>query len=141
MYCEKCGSQINENTRFCPNCGATISGEEQNVTAASTYEGPMGNPTPVLIWGILGLTFALTMFLSVLGIIFSAIGLNKAKSFEAFTGGAYSKQARIGRGLSKAGLIVGIIFTILFVIYLAVIVLGAKNGAFDSIINDLEINY
>lgn len=138
MYCEKCGSQINENTRFCPNCGALISGEEQNVTAASTYEGPMGSPTPVLIWGILGLSFALTMFLSILGIIFSAVGLNKAKNFESFTGGAYSRQASIGRKLSIAGIIVGIIMTVLFIIYIAVIILGAKSGAFDSIVNELS---
>ena len=137
MYCEKCGSQINENTRFCPNCGALIKGEEQNVTAASTYEGPMGNPTPVLVWGIIGLSFALTWVLSFLGIIFSCVGLKKARSFAEFTGGAYSKQATIGRNLSKAGLIVGIILSILFIVYIGFVVFlalrGEFNGTFESI--------
>jgi predicted RNA-binding Zn-ribbon protein involved in translation (DUF1610 family) len=118
MLCEKCGSQLNDNSRFCPNCGAPIPGEEQFVTQTSTYEGPMGNPGPVLVWGILGLAFACSFFLSFLGIIFSVIGLKKANQFASFTGGAYSKQASIGRGLSKAGLIVGIILTVFFVIYL-----------------------
>lgn len=128
MYCEKCGSQINDNSRFCPNCGATISGEEQNVTAASTYEGPMGNPTPVLVWGIIGLAFSCSFVLSFLGIIFSIIGLNKAKNFAAFTGNAYSKQASIGRRLSIAGIIVGAIFTVLFIIYIAIIIGMAQHG-------------
>ena len=122
MLCEKCGSQLNDNSRFCPNCGAPIPGEEQNVTPTSTYEGPMGNPGPVLVWGILGLSFACSFFLSFLGIIFSVIGLKKANQFASFTGGAYSKQASIGRGLSKAGLIVGIILTVLFVIYIIALV-------------------
>ena len=127
MYCQNCGSQVNENSRFCPNCGQLVQGERQEVSVASTYEGPMGNPTPVLVWGILGLAFSCTFVASFLGIIFSIVGLNKAKNYFNFCGEG-SKQARIGRNLSKAGLIVGIILTVLFVIYLVVIVILALNA-------------
>ena len=133
MFCTNCGSQINDNLRFCPNCGAIVSGEKQNVTAASTYVGPMGNPTPVLVWGILGLAFSCAFFTSVLVIIFSCIGLRKANDYISFTQGAYSKQATIGRNLSKAGLIVGIIMTVLLVIYICVIAGLIADGAFTSV--------
>jgi len=118
MYCEKCGTQIFENTRICPNCGKAIPGEHQNVTEASTYEGPMGAPTPVLVWGILGLSFSCTMIFSILGLIFSIISLRKAGKYRAFTGGASSTQVTIGRRLSIAGLIVSIFFILMFMILL-----------------------
>ena len=127
MLCEKCGSQLNDNSRFCPNCGAPIPGEEQNVTTTSTYEGPMGNPTPVLVWGILGLSFATIPYINFLGLIFSIVGLSKAKKYAEFTGGAYSKQASIGRGLSIAGIIVGAIFTLIFTIVIIGLVAASSR--------------
>ncbi len=123
MYCNKCGAEIAENSQFCSNCGQIIESPVKNKTAASTYKGPLGNPTPVLVWGILGLAFACTLFLSFLGIIFSAIGLGKARSFMEFCG-AGSKQATIGRNLARAGLIVGIIFTVFLVLFIILIASG-----------------
>ena len=70
MYCNNCGAQLTENSKFCPNCGQLVQSTPQEMTAASTYEGPMGNPTPVLVWGIIGLAFACTFVASFLGIIF-----------------------------------------------------------------------
>ena len=126
MFCNNCGAQLTENTRFCPNCGQLVQSAPQDMTAASTYEGPMGNPTPVLVWGIVGLAFACSFFLSFLGIIFSIVGLKKANNYFDFCGEG-SKQARIGRNLSKAGLIVGIIMTVLCVLYIVLIVVAAVN--------------
>lgn len=128
MYCKNCGALISENSRFCTNCGQVVESEKQSVSTTSTYEGPMGNPTPVLVYGILGLSFALTFFLSFLGIIFSSIGLKKARAYLDFCP-VGSKQVTIGRNLSKAGMIVGIIMTVLCVIYIAVILfIIATNG-------------
>jgi len=106
MYCKKCGAQVFENTRFCPNCNMVINGEQQNVTETSTYEGPMGTPAPALLWGILGIGFSLTFWFSILGLIFSAIGICKAKRFHEFTGGAENTRVNVGRRLSIAGIIV-----------------------------------
>ena len=109
MQCPKCGCVISENLRVCPSCGRPIDGEKDNISLATTYRGPLANPTPVLVWGILGLSFA--FFLSFLGIIFSAVGLKKASAYNAFTNYAPSRMASVGRKLSKAGLIVSIIIT------------------------------
>ncbi len=126
MYCTKCGTYLNDNSRVCPQCGTPINGEEKNITTTTTYEGPLGNPTPVLVWGIIGLGFSVSFYLSFLGIIFSLIGLHKANQYNLFTGYAPSNMARIGRKLSIAGVIVGIILTIALIIFF-VYVVGTAN--------------
>ena len=126
MYCKKCGAQVFENTRFCPNCNMVINGEEQNITETSTYEGPMGSPAPALCWGIMGLGFSITFWFSILGLIFSIVGLNKAKRFMNFTGGAENSRVTVGRCLSIAGIIVS---CVMIVIMTALIVfLNIKCG-------------
>ena len=127
MTCSNCGKYIGENTRVCPYCGHAIEGEEKHITAATTYNGPMGNPTPTLVWGIIGLAFALTFYLSFLGIIFSAVGLHKAKVYNQFTNFAPSNQVRHGKRLATAGLIVGIILTVLFTIFIIVMIANANS--------------
>ena len=57
-----------------------------------------GSPSNVLVFGILGLAFCET---GILGIIFSIIGLSKAKNYIA-TYGDVSNQVRVGKRLSIA---------------------------------------
>ena len=127
MYCEKCGTPLNENSRVCPQCGAPIQGEEQNITPTSTYAGPLGNPVPVLVWGIVGLCCAVTPYVNFLGIIFSIVGLKKSNAYNQFTNFADSNMARIGRRLSIAGIITGAIFTFLFVILFSVLIFSVNR--------------
>ncbi|MBO6010371.1 MAG: zinc ribbon domain-containing protein [Oscillospiraceae bacterium] len=68
-----------------------------------------------LTFGILGIVFACTFYLSFLGIIFSAIGLGKAKAFRAAAGQLYG-PAKVGKILATIGLIVGIIMTVICLI-------------------------
>ena len=76
--------------------------------------------TQTLTFGILGLAFAGS---SILGIIFSAIGMKKAKAYvEQF--GELTGKAKIGRILAKVGLIVSIIMTVFWVLYFALIAFG-----------------
>ena len=116
---------MNDNVRLCPQCGTPVRGEEQRITPNSTYQGSLGNPTPVLVWGIVGLAFSLTVYLSFLGIIFSIVGIRKANTYNNFTGYAPSTKAKIGRRLSIAGIIVGGIFTVLMIGFIVTI---AVNG-------------
>jgi hypothetical protein len=73
------------------------------------------------VFAILGFIFAFVI--SPLGLIFSIIGLSKAKKM----GG---KQ----KGLAVAGLIISIISIVIWIIYFTVIAsaIGAIGGAFDS---------
>lgn len=81
-------------------------------------------PSNVLTFGILALAFSLSFYLSFLGIVFGAIGKNKAKAFiEA--NGETSGQVKAGNIMAKIGFIVGIVMTVFLVI--AVIGLIAGN--------------
>jgi hypothetical protein len=48
MYCTKCGAEISEDDRFCPECGAKI---ESVLSAGSPHaKGAVGIATPVNAW-------------------------------------------------------------------------------------------
>lgn len=74
-----------------------------------------------LIFGILGLVFCES---SILGIIFSAIGLAKAKKYAAENGQLEGK-AKTGKILATLGLVFSIIC---LVIYIIVIIVSACAG-------------
>lgn len=76
--------------------------------------------TPILALGIVALATALSFYFSVAGIICGAIGLSKANAFYGKYG-MFSAKANTGRNLAKAGLIVGIVMTSLFVLFILII--------------------
>ena len=129
MFCKQCGTNIPDDTKFCPNCGSAV--EEtaiQPAEVAAVAKPVAGNSTEVLVWGIIGLAFACSFFMSFLGIIFSAIAKKKAKGYES-TYGLVSGKARIGKNLAKAGFIVSIILTVLCAVYFAALIGVAINYA------------
>jgi len=151
MFCRYCGAQLQEGQERCPSCGTLIEWARPAESAQPAQEAPKvtyaPQPAPVtpvytaqgqqvvsevtakeatsaLVWGILGLAFACTFFVSFLGIIFSAIGLSRANNFIR-TYGAISGKVKTGHILSKVGLIVGIVMTVFFFIWLIVIIAAA----------------
>lgn len=82
-----------------------------------------------LTMGILSLVFACTFFISFLGIVFGAIGKGKAKQF-ALLNGLPAGKAKVGSILSTAGLIVGIIMTVILVIYIIAIAASIASLAY-----------
>lgn len=95
--------------------------ENNNMTTTDTS-------AKVLVFGILGLAFACSFFLSFLGIIFSAICLSQTGNFARENGAVFGK-AKVGRILSKVGLPVGIVFTVLFIVYIVAIAILALGNA------------
>ncbi|MBQ3527065.1 MAG: hypothetical protein IJA52_00720 [Clostridia bacterium] len=92
------------------------------------YEKPALNPTPFFIMAIIGL--ALSLEVSIVGIILSAIALSKAKAYFA-QGGAYEGKAKAGKILATVGLwasIAGTVFWIIFIIIYSVIMALALAG-------------
>ena len=116
MYCENCGASIDEFAKACPQCGHPVSGSGQTIVSAS--DASVKDSNPPLIWGILGMAFACTFFASVLGIIFSIIGLKKANAYNATYGFGVSNKVNHGRRLSIGGIIAGSILTVLFIVYI-----------------------
>lgn len=91
--------------------------QPQVVTPGYVTPQQQAEANSVLIWGILGLAFACTFWLSFLGIIFSAIDRGKVKDY-LFRYGALYGKAKVGNILSRIGLPVGIVLTAIFVIYI-----------------------
>ena len=103
---------------------------QQPYTPATQQVSPQqsAHANSVLRFGILGLAFACSFFLSFLGIIFSAIGLSKAGSYVRLYS-VHSGKTKTGKILSIIGLIGGICATIGFVIWLiAVVIVGTRYG-------------
>ena len=140
MNCQNCGANV-DGKAFCPQCGAQVQAPAQ---PSYNYNGgynqpaaPQGNPTNVLVFGILSLALS---ELGIVGLIFSIIGLKKANNYIA-TYGDIANQVRIGRRLAIAGLVVSIIFTIIYVlIFVAAIVAGTSSGN-SSIRYSYSYNY
>ncbi len=134
MFCRSCGTQLPDGTAFCSTCGAPTTDaqstpEVQFVTPLINTPPSMPS-TPILVFGIVALYLACTMVLSFLGIIFGAITLSKARRYLAVTGELAGK-AKVGRILGKAGLIVGIIMTVVFILYIVIIVACVMDASAD----------
>ena len=140
MNCQNCGANVDGKV-FCPQCGAQVQAPAQPSynynTGYNQPVAPQGNPTNVLVFGIIGLALS-TM--GIVGLIFSIIALKKANNYIA-TYGDISNQVRIGRRLAIAGLVVSIICTIIYVlIFVAAIVAGTSSGN-SSIRYSYSYNY
>ena len=139
MFCKYCGSELDGNANFCTRCGNAVSGEAEIYTPEPMMAGDVnygyvapteiineddpvkdGKAGDILKYGILGLAFGVTFFLSFLGIIFSAIAKSKISDYVTMYGATEGKAA-VGRGLSTAGMIVSIILTVFFIFYVGLI--------------------
>ncbi len=118
MFCKFCGTQLPANVTFCHICGANIleenaKPEEQPVEEPVVETPPPSVPsTNILVFGILGLCFALTAVLSLLGLIFGRVAMDKARDYRQ-TMGDYNKKAKAGRVLGILGFTFGLILSIL----------------------------
>lgn len=155
MICSRCGTENVNAGRFCVRCGTPLpehSAPEVNqynqYNQQNQYMEPVYTPpqppriddyrrppvdqqvssVPALVWGILSLAFATSIYLSFLGIIFSCIARSKANTY-LYAYGMLDGRARTGRGLAKAGLIVGIIGTVLCVFYIIFLVAMISEGS------------
>ena len=130
MFCIKCGRQIPDDAVFCPACGATQSDQMPQAIAPNqpaAWKKPVSPEEDalagsILTWGILGLAFSATV---ILGIIFSAIGLSKARRFQE-TYGPLHHRAKVGRILSLVGLIVSLVMILFWIVY-GIIIAHAVN--------------
>ena len=117
MFCPKCGKEIKDDSKFCPFCGAEIKDphdEHETVEGSvvnhdshpyvndgsqnSTEGSAVDNSFTFCVLG-----FVLAFFVPVLGLIFSAIALNKLGK---------SNSSR-GKLLAIFGLVISIIMIII----------------------------
>ena len=79
----------------------------------------------IFTWGLVGLITSLVI--SILGIIFSAIAMSKAKRcLNEY--GYLPQQAKTGRTLGIVGLVLGIVFTVLGILALIMVIAAMAYG-------------
>lgn len=121
MYCKNCGSSISDDAVICPNCGVQV-GElkPSGSVRANESASPKAPNTVGLVGFILAMVgvlfwligvvatrviFIVSILLSIAAIVCSALGMKNAKRNNAGH-----------RGLSIAGLVVGIVVVSISVI-------------------------
>lgn len=134
MRCTNCGNEVSGGS-FCPQCGAPLAQQPVQQYPANSYQAQqppvnavqppvtqtLGNPTQVLVFGILSLALALE---GGVGLIFSIISLVKASKYRAAFDDV-PEQVRIGRRLALIGMVVSILIIILGVIYVSLFVFAS----------------
>ena len=153
MFCRYCGNELPENANFCPNCGQINESVGRGDENASVGVGPsvgynesvLGTVQEtiedrerdnlggeILKYSILGLSFGVTFWFSLIGFIFSIIArvkLGKYVSLYKETRG----RASVGKGLCIGGLIVGGIFVGIGILYVVMFILAlVPNSNYGS---------
>ena len=139
MFCPNCGTNVPEGANACPNCG-TFLNAARPAPEAPVYQAPPVynaapvntvpyNNTPILVFGILAIAFACTFYLSFLGIVFGAIAKSKVNAYLA-QGYPLVGKPKVGSILGKIGLILGIVLTAIFVIWLIVVIIAASSYSY-----------
>lgn len=141
-FCPSCGSKIEvQDSQFCINCGYKFNQNNQSSQVNQGYQNN-ANPNPNVNYntynnnnyqtqnnpsngmGITGFVISLISLimccgsLSWLSLIFSIIGMSKAKKING-----------AGHGLSVAGLVISIIGLLIFLFYFGSIFMGIMNAA------------
>ena len=85
LFCAKCGAKIEDEAIFCTSCGASVSGKPnpnvQEGEYVSRYDPVTGfldfqNGNVMASWG-----FLFAFLFPILGLVFSIMGLTRAKDF------------------------------------------------------------
>ena len=144
MFCKYCGNELPEQANFCTSCGKIT--EERGDDIVVEAVAPTATPDPdwaaleaerearleaerdemggsILKLAILGLAFGISVWLSLLGIIFSAIARSKIKQYVSRFGETRGR-ASVGKGLSIAGLAVSITFTCFIALFIVLLIAG-----------------
>ena len=163
MFCKSCGAQIEDGTKFCPNCGAEQTVEapqpaapaytpapDPNAYNPNAYNpAPTYNPAPAYApaavpVNVEGLATSSMIFgiiamclPALFAIIFGAVAKSKAKAYGNATG-AITGKAKVGNILGTIALIFGIIATIAVVIYVIAVIIIAIAGAAAGGLNSID---
>lgn len=130
MFCKYCGSELSADTNFCVKCGKLHDGvhpEDEGAVVvqpivfgedAESWESDalakQAYGKSILLHAILGMSFGVTGFLSVVGLVFASISRWKLSKYRERFGQPEGK-AMVGKHLSLVALIVGVVALIILI--------------------------
>ena len=134
MYCKYCANELSDDAKYCPKCGKLVAQPEKEevdffgdieVTTVNKENNEAKNSfeNKILTFSILGLAFAFTGALSLLGLIFSYIAKGMLRKFTGEYGETKGRTT-VAKGLSTAGVAIGWVMMVCFIIYVVAIVLS-----------------
>ena len=115
MFCQKCGSQIENGDAFCQVCGTRV-----GVPVQQPMPGPY-YPQQQESNGLAIAGFVLSFFFPLVGLILSIVGYSKAK---------YLNNS--GKGLALAGIIISSIAIVTAIIVIIILVVAATPSTRSS---------
>lgn len=133
MYtCPVCGTENQEDTAFCTNCGAPLHREPVMPVSEPVEAVPAEAPTlPVgaKVMGIISMVLGIVslvscyagMFLAIPALILSSISSKQTPAFVP------NSKAKVGKITGIIGLILGIIW---FIVYIVIVARAASVGEF-----------
>lgn len=141
MFCKYCGNQLPDDVNFCPKCGTINDIAEGKADHAVRVEPSYSEPAvdvideqkakekkelggSIMKFAIMGIAFALSFYLSPLGLVFSIISKVKLGIYKNRYGETEG-AASVGKGIGIASLILSIVFTALLIL---TIVLSVIEG-------------
>ena len=121
MYCKKCGAQIEDIDKFCPNCGNTMGTTNTEQTTKVSETKPQYAPENYLIWAILSTLFCCWP----VGIV-SIVHATKVDS--KFNHGDYNGALEASQNAKKWAIITAISGGVFWLLYILVIIILAVAG-------------
>ncbi len=124
-FCSECGKELEENSKVCKNCGKQI---EENINsvdkrAVTTTKSANGFAIAGFVLSLVSLLCCGTT--SLLGLIFSIIGLVNA-----------NKNQGEGKGLAIAGIIISAILLILLIVLYSFGIIASFTNGFNDGVNE-----
>lgn len=128
------GGSVPPQTPYNPYAqGGTPYGQQYNPNYSQPYAQQYGYMSPAANQQYNGFAiagFVCSFFTSIIGLIFSIIGLNQIK-----------RQDGKGKGLAIAGIIISVAKLGIYLLLIVMIIVGLFSGMVDAVTNDLRSDY
>lgn len=128
------GGSVPPQTPYNPYAqGGTPYGQQYNPNYSQPYAQQYGYMSPAANQQYNGFAiagFVCSFFTSIIGLIFSIIGLNQIK-----------RQGGKGKGLAIAGIIISVAKLGIYLLLIVMIIVGLFSGMVDAVTNDLRSDY
>lgn len=157
MYCKNCGAENPDGAKFCQNCGASLSSENENEKSGETnYDLEMLNFNAegkqnenyeekkqempgyrhAVISLVLGIIGIVCLCIPVVGLILGIVGMALASVAK---GKGYDSGIRTGGFIcSLISLIIGVVVLIIYIIFGAALIGSALPFAIDEVVEEAE---